>query len=87
MVVGYDDYYPFGQQLDGKCMNSSEPNAVFKFLGKERDAETNYDDFGARRYAGPPWRDARIARLPGRQVNWLQVDPLAQNYTSWRTYN
>lgn len=42
----------------------SSTSGMFKFTGKERDAETNYDDFGARLY------DARIAR-------WLQVDPLA----------
>ena len=46
----------------------------YKFTGKERDTETSYDYFGARYY------DSRIGR-------WLQVDPLAEKYTGWSTYN
>jgi RHS repeat-associated protein len=49
-------------------------DARYKFTGKERDLETNYDYFGARYY------DARIAR-------WLQVDPLAGKYPAWSPFN
>ncbi len=41
------DFYPFGGEHD--FLNSCPQN--YKFMGKERDPETNNDDFGARSYA------------------------------------
>jgi RHS repeat-associated protein len=41
------DFYPFGGEHD--FTNSCPQN--YKFMGKERDPETNNDDFGARSYA------------------------------------
>ena len=47
-TVCYDaDFYPFGGERD--VTNTCAQN--YKFQGKERDAETNNDDFGARYYS------------------------------------
>ena len=73
-VAGYDDYYPFGMVMDGRSGNTSNPDDLYKFTGKERDIETGYDYFGARFY------DSRIGR-------WLSVDPLADKYPGWSPYN
>jgi len=72
-VVSYDDYYPFGALMYGRSQESSSVDGRYKFTGKERDAETEYDYFGARYY------DARIGR-------WLQVDPMAEKYPGWSPY-
>jgi len=74
-VVGYDDYYPFGMQMDGRCgAGSADPR--YKFTGKERDVESQYDYFGARYY------DARVGR-------YLSVDPLSSSLglSSWSPYH
>ena len=49
-VVAYDDYYPFGMQMETRCQNVGNSDARYKFTGKERDVETGYDYFGARYY-------------------------------------
>ena len=74
VVAGYDDYYPFGMVMSGRSGNIANPNSIYKFTGKERDDETQYDYFGARFY------DSRIGR-------WLSVDPLADKYPGWSPYN
>jgi RHS repeat-associated protein len=51
------DFYPFGGERD--VTTSCSP--TYKFEGKERDSETNNDDFGARYYS---WRVGR----------WLSAD-------------
>jgi len=73
-VIGYDDYYPFGMIMPGRSSNSGNGAGRYKFTGKERDAETAYDYFGARYY------DSWIGR-------WLAVDPLAEKYPGWSPYN
>lgn len=73
-ILGYDDYDPWGKQLAGRCLTSSSADDKYKFTGKERDKETNYDYFGARLY------DCELGR-------WLQVDPLADKYPGWSPYN
>ncbi len=65
-------YYSYGQI--SQSYNNSNPNDKYKFTGKERDTETNYDYFGARYY------DSELGR-------WLQVDPLAAKYPGWSPYN
>jgi RHS repeat-associated protein len=72
-VQGYDDYYPYGMQMTGRCMTSSE-DGRYKFTGKERDASEGLDYFGARYYDS--WK-------PG----WDQVDPMADKYPGWSSYN
>jgi RHS repeat-associated protein len=48
-TLGYDaDFYPFGGER-APYTNSISQN--YKFEGKERDTETNNDDFGARYYS------------------------------------
>ena len=71
-LSSYTDYDPFGLQLENRYTVNNEER--YKFTGKERDEETSYDYFGARYY------DSRIGR-------WLQVDPLAEKYAGWSTYN
>jgi RHS repeat-associated protein len=39
------DYYPYGGQQDDYCPNVAQH---YKFTGKERDTESNLDNFGAR---------------------------------------
>jgi RHS repeat-associated protein len=57
-AVCYDaDFYPFGGER--AVVNTCAQN--YKFEGKERDAETQNDDFGAREYS---WRAGR----------WLSAD-------------
>ncbi len=63
-IEGYD-YYPFGLKMPGRVLISGQGQSRDFFTGKERDAETVLDYFGARYY------DARIAR-------WLSVDLLNQ---------
>ena len=63
-----------GMILIGRSSNFSLTDNKYKFTGKERDIETNYDYFGARYY------DSRIGR-------WLSIDPLAEKYPGWSPYN
>jgi RHS repeat-associated protein len=71
-IDSYNDFDPFGMAMESRNSVSSA-DARYKFTGKERDAETNYDYFGARYY------DGRIGR-------WMQVDPLAEKYSAWSPY-
>ena len=72
-MVTCDDFYPFGQLMDGRSKLIGQPDARYKFTGKERDQETGWDYFGARYY------DSRIGR-------WLSTDQLAEEYVSWSPY-
>jgi RHS repeat-associated protein len=47
---------------------------MYKFTGKQRDAETGYDYFGARYY------------IP-RYGNWGSPDPLFEKHIQWTPYN
>jgi hypothetical protein len=47
-VAGYDDYYLFGMVMDERSGNISNQNSIYKFTGKERDEETQYDYFSRR---------------------------------------
>ncbi|MBN8568090.1 MAG: RHS repeat-associated core domain-containing protein [Ignavibacteria bacterium] len=53
---------------------NSGTDAKYRFTGKERDIETNYDYFGARYY------DARIGR-------WGGTDPLFEKHINFTPYN
>lgn len=64
-VVCYDaDFYPYGGERN--YINSCAQN-VYKFEGKERDAETGNDDFGARYYSSRfgRWLSADWSAVPG----------------------
>ena len=73
-ILGWDDYDPWGKQLTGRCQVNSSTEDKYKFTGKERDKESNFDYFGARYY------DSEIGR-------WLQTDPLANKYPGRSPYN
>jgi RHS repeat-associated protein len=62
-VASYDDYYPYGQGMDGRSM-ASGGDARYKYIGKERDIESGLDWLESRGY------DARIGRF-------LAIDPMA----------
>ena len=59
-------YAPYGEQRLSQHLGTYDER--FRFTGKERDAETGYDYFGAR-YRGPKFLDY-----------FLSVDPLADKY-------
>jgi RHS repeat-associated protein len=63
-VVCYDaDFYPFGGE---RAVTSTCPQNNYKFEGKERDAETGNDDFGARYYSNRfgRWLSADWSSVP-----------------------
>ena len=70
-VVQYLHYMPYGELWVNQQSNSYDER--FKFTGKERDAETGYDYFGARYYSS----------MLG---HWLSVDPLIDVYVSKSPY-
>ena len=71
--VQHLQYKPFG----GDYINQQDPNTEyserFRFTGKERDAETGYDYFGARYYSSS-------------LGIWLSVDPMSDKYPSLSPY-
>ncbi len=71
-VDSYNDLYPYGMLMPGRNLTTTA-DARYKFTGKERDGETNYDYFGARYY------DAKIER-------WLSTDPLFETEPSFTPY-
>lgn len=75
-VIGYDDYYPFGQVMPGRSSNAGTPNDVNKFTGHERDQEgsLNLDYMLARNY------DPELGRF-------YSVDPLYNKFPAWSPYN
>ncbi|MBN8568092.1 MAG: hypothetical protein J0M18_00555 [Ignavibacteria bacterium] len=69
-VISAADYDAWGYKL----REWDSQNTKYKFTGKERDIETNYDYFGARYY------DARIGR-------WGGTDPLFEKHINFTPYN
>ena len=70
-AVQFVHYMPFGEMWYNQ--QGSAYNERYKFTGKERDAETGYDYFGARYYASG-------------NLSWLSVDPHADNYPNISPY-
>ena len=70
-AVQYIHYMPYGELWVNQQANSYDER--FKFTGKERDAETGYDYFGARYYLS----------LLGI---WLSPDPLLDEYPEISSY-
>ncbi|MBV6479652.1 MAG: hypothetical protein HGGPFJEG_02439 [Ignavibacteria bacterium] len=71
-VISAQDYDAWGFLLQSRTYESDE--SIYKFTGKERDKENNYDYFGARYY------DARIG-------NWISTDPLMEKHIDYSPYN
>ena len=73
-----DSYYPFGMNIKGLTLNSTDVNRPNKYLynGKQMQDEMGLGwlDYGARFYDG----------VLGR---WHSVDPLADKYRRWSPYN
>jgi len=78
------DYYPYGGQENDYCSATSVPQS-YKFNGKERDAESGLDNFGARydasslgRFMTPDWSAAPLT-VPGASLD----DPQSLNLYSY----
>jgi len=72
-MVGYEDYYLFGEQITVCSANKVNSDDVSKLTGEELYEATGLSYFGARYY------DVEIGR-------WLSVDPLAGKYPSLSPY-
>jgi RHS repeat-associated protein len=70
-VVESYDFEPWGLLMPGRTLGSGTKEG---FTGKEQDAETGLDYFGARYYMPALGR-------------WAGVDPLAGEYPEWSPYN
>lgn len=62
-TLSYADYYPFGEQLQGRSSNSG--NYRYAYQGQEKDPETGMEAFQLRMW------DGRLGR-------WLSPDPYGQ---------
>lgn len=71
-IVSAQDVDCWGYIMSNRTYQSD--NSKYKFTSKERDAESNYDYFGARYY------DSRIA-------SWGSVDPLLEKHFDCTPYN
>ena len=71
MPIQFIHYQPFGELYTNYKTTAYDER--YKFIGKERDTETDYDYFGARYYA---------SICP----SWISVDPLADNYPGLNPY-
>jgi RHS repeat-associated protein len=71
-VLSAKDYYPFGMSMPSRATEGGTYR--YGFNGKEKDTETDLNDFGARFYA------ANLGR-------WLSIDPLAAKFPNWSPYN
>lgn len=70
-VVQSNDYDPWGLAMPGRALVGSTKEA---FSGKEQDAETGLDYFGARYYMPAVGR-------------WAAVDPALDGMPEWSSYN
>ena len=70
--IQYIQYAPFGELLVNETSGGYDER--YKFTGKERDAETGYNYFGARYYS---------CALGG---HWLSVDPMSDKYPNITPY-
>jgi RHS repeat-associated protein len=75
-VLSESHYYPFGMQMEGSWMSNPGRSSKYRYNNKELNEDFGLDwyDYGAR------WYDASIGR-------WNAVDPLAEAYFGFSTYN
>ncbi len=71
--VQHLQYKPFGGDYIDQQAPNTDYSERFRFTGKERDAETGYDYFGARYYSSS-------------LGIWLSVDPMSDKYPSLSPY-
>ena len=74
--VQYMHYLPYGQLLANQTPTGY--NERFKFIGKERDMESGYDNFGARYYIPPFIHFGSVEPLLDK---YLHISPYA--YCNW----
>jgi RHS repeat-associated protein len=67
-------YNPWGEQLHHWTSSSSSWTSPYRFNAKEQDSETGLAYYGARYYQS-------------KLGVWLSVDPLAEEFPSWSSYN
>jgi RHS repeat-associated protein len=82
--VGAHDYLPFGEEIPSTFGRGSVPcygqtDTAVKFTGKERDAETGLDYFGARYFSGAQ------GRFTSPDAPFNDQDP--SNPQSWNLYS
>jgi RHS repeat-associated protein len=70
-IKNFIDYFPSGKVLRAYIQGETER---YLLTGKERDVESGYDNFDARKY------DSEIHR-------WLSPDPLSSEFPEWSPYN
>ena len=73
-ITGSYHYYPFGMEFEGVFNPQQVHVNRYKYNGKEFSKEAGWYFYGARFY------DPVIGR-------WSSVDPLADEMSSWSTYN
>ena len=78
-LLGRYDFEPFGIQCGTSCGTGTPPEAI-QFAGKERDADTQLDYFGARYYTSQAGRFASVDPL-------LDVDNALVNPQLWNRYS
>ena len=71
--VQHLQYKPFGGDYIDQQVPGTDYSERYRFTGKERDAETGYDYFGARYYSSS-------------LGIWLSVDPMSDKYPSLSPY-
>ena len=71
--VQHLQYKPFGSEHVDQQAPGTDYSERFRFTGKERDAETGYDYFGARYYSSS-------------LGIWLSVDPMSDKYPNLSPY-
>jgi RHS repeat-associated protein len=76
-ILQENHYYPFGMNMGGPWMNDLAANdKLYQYNGKQLESfgGLGCNDYGAR------WYDASVGR-------WSSVDPLADKYPGWSSYN
>jgi RHS repeat-associated protein len=76
VVIGHDDYYPFGLVMPGRSSNTGNPNDNYKFTGHELDNEVGLDIY----YMGARYSDPVLG---GR---FYSIDPLAREFPNISPY-
>jgi RHS repeat-associated protein len=79
MVDSRHDYLPFGEEVPDRGAGYGDAAVVVKFTGKERDAETGLDYFGAR------YLSSGLGRFTG--VDPYNVGAITQDPQSWNAYS
>lgn len=75
-VVSRDDYYPFGEPMQGRSFNTANPSNSIRFTSHQLDEDFDLDIT----YAGARYLDTEIGV-------WMSMDPLRGKFPRWSPYN